>query len=184
MNSALIKLESFSAGPGAAVRFTRDAVDQAYRDGFGDGQRSGDENDRKLLAQKLTELAVQLADEEDRRRAVRAEAVQALTPILSEILESMAPSDQSKRLEDALTAELARLAQLAAPVHCRIDCPADLREMVDRCIAEAGLTSFDLNESGGDRITLSLQGGRIEFDKAAIATGIRDLIAEIKETKK
>ncbi|MTE00016.1 hypothetical protein GIY56_06935 [Paracoccus sp. YIM 132242] len=182
MSLAVLKLESFStavAAQGAALTFSREVLDQAFADGLAEGMaRQQDEQVRTLNA-GLDRLARALADDEARRAALRREAVEALAPILAQILDCLAPAAESRRLEAALTAELLRLSRMAPPLRASIACGASLRGMVERCLAECGLEGIDVTESEAERIALSLQGGRIELEPARVAEGIRALIAEI-----
>lgn len=183
MTLAVLKLESFSAAiaaPGAQLAISREALDQVYADGLAEGMaRQQDEQVRTLNA-GLDRLARALADEESRRAELRREVVEALAPILVQILDCLAPASESRRLEAALSGELLRLSRMAQPLKARIDCGASLRPMVERCLADCGLSGVEIVESGSERIALSLQGGRIELDPADVASGIRTLIAEIK----
>ncbi|WP_347137957.1 hypothetical protein [Paracoccus sp. SSK6] len=182
MTLAVLKLESFSAAvaaQGAPLTFTREALDQAFADGLAEGiARQADEQARTLSA-GLDRLARALADDEVRRAGLRREAVDALAPILSQILDCLAPAAESRRLEAALTEELLRLSRSAPPLRARIACGPSLRALVDRCLAETGLEGIDVSECEGERISLALQGGRIDLEPASVAQGIRSLIAEI-----
>lgn len=182
MSFAVLKLESFSAAvaaQGAALTFSREALDQAYADGLAEGiARQQDEQARTLNA-GLDRLARALADDEARRAELRREAVEALAPILAQILDCLAPAAESRRLEAALSAELLRLSRMAPPLRASIACGPSLRALVDRCLADCGLEGIDVTETDSERIALSLQGGRIELEPARVAEGIRALIAEI-----
>lgn len=182
MSLAVFKLESFGAAvaaQGAELTFTQDALDQAYADGLADGvARQADDQARTLTA-GLERLARALADDEARRDALRREAAGALTPILAQILDCLAPAAQSRRLEAALTEELLRLSRCATPMRASIACGPSLRAVVDRCLAHCGLVGIDVAETESERISLSLGGGRIELDPTCVADGIRALIGEI-----
>lgn len=182
MTLAVFKLESFGAAmtvAGAPPTFTQDALDQAYADGLADGlARQHDEQARTLNA-GLERLARALADDDARRGAVRRDAVDALSPILIQILDCLAPVAQSRRLQAALTEELLRLSRSATPMRASISCGPSLRAVVDRCLADCGLVGIDVIETGEERISLSLGGGRIDLDPACVADGIRALILEI-----
>jgi hypothetical protein len=183
---AVFKLESFSAAvaaQGAALTFSREALDQAFADGLAEGMaRQGDEQARTLNA-GLDRLARALADDEARRVDLRREAVEALAPILTQILDCLAPAAQSRRLEEALTEELLRLSRAAPPLRASIACGPSLRAMVDRCLADCGLGGIEVTATESDRISLSLQGGRIELEPARLAADIRALLTEINEAK-
>lgn len=182
MTLAVFKLESFGAAvvaQGVALTFSREALDQAFADGLAEGMaRQGDEQARTLNA-GLDRLARALADDEARRAELRREAVEALTPILAQILDCLAPAAESRRLEAALAAELLRLSRTAPPLRASIACGPSLRAMVDRCLADCGLEGIEVTTAESDRISLSLQGGRIELDPARVAEDIRTLLTEI-----
>lgn len=186
MSPAVIKLESFTAslpGKRGGAGFTRDDLDLAYADGLADGRSQRQDEDVQSLRSGLERLAEALAADEARRAALREEAVQALAPVLSAILDMLVPSAQSRRMEEALLAELRRLAGLTAPLRCRIACNPGLRGMVERCLQEAGLDQVELEGCDSDRISLSLEGGRIEFSPDRVAQDIRALVAEITESE-
>ncbi|WP_207100021.1 hypothetical protein [Paracoccus shandongensis] len=186
MSFAVLKLESFSAAvaaQGAALTFSREALDQAYADGLADGAARQSDEQARTLSAGLERLARALANDEARRAELRREAVEALAPVLAQILDCLAPAAESRRLEAALTAELLRLSRMAPPLRASIACGASLRAMVERCLAECGLEGIDVTESQAERIALSLQGGRIELEPARVAEGIRALIAEINGSK-
>lgn len=184
MTLAMFKLESFSAARGghaAEAVFSREAVDQAYASGVADGQARKEDEQMRHLGAGLDRLSRALADDEARRATLRAEAVAALAPILDAILDSLTPAHDSRRLEQALRDELGRLAQLATPLRARIACSPQLRSLTERLLAEAGLEGIELGETDSDRISLSIQGGRIELSPEQVARDIRALVSELNE---
>lgn len=184
MAPALIKLESFTAAlPGKRHErsYTRDDLDLAYADGLAEGRAQRREEELHSLHCSLERMAVALAEDDARRAELRDEAVAALAPVLSEILDSLAPSARSRKLEQALLDELRRLSSMSAPLRCRITCPPGLHDMVQRCLRETGLDTITPEQGDGNRINLSLEGGRIEFQPERMAQDIRALIAEITE---
>lgn len=185
MSLAMFKLESFSRQPeqitpGEQV-FSRDAVDQAYMDGYGAGQSETREAQLAELSQGITMLAASLADDEVRRAGLRAEAVALLLPLLSQILDAMAPAGVSQRLEQALAAELARLADRAAPLRARISCGPGLTAMVRDLLDRHGLDTIEIDQSQSAQVVIALEGGRIELDPEQAATEIAALISEITQ---
>lgn len=184
MTLAAFKLESFGAAvaaQGAALSFTREALDQAFADGVAEGRARQHEEQVRTLNAGLDRLAGALAEDEARRADLRREAVEALAPVLAQILDCLAPAAESRRLEAALTEELVRLSRQSRPLRASIACGPSLRAMVDRCLAETGLEGIEVTESEAERISLSLQGGRIELDPARVADDIRALVTEISE---
>lgn len=184
MTLALFKLESFTsalAGHGADLCYDKGALERAFADGLAEGLARKDDEQMRNLGAGLDRLARAVGDDEQRRAALRDEAVAALSPILDAILDNLAPAAQSRRLETELTGELTRLAQMAAPLRARISCSERLRGLVERCLAESGIDGIELTETPTDRISLSLHGGRIEFSTDRVAWDIRALISELKE---
>ncbi len=182
MSLAVFKLESFGAAvaaQGGSLTFGREALDQAFADGLAEGMARQQDEQARTLTAGLERLSRALADDEARRAELRREAVAALAPILAQILDCLAPAAQSRRLEAALTEELLRLSRAAPPLRASIACGPSLRAMVERCLADCGLEGIEVTASDAERISLSLQGGRIELDPARVAQDIRALITEI-----
>lgn len=184
MTLAMFKLESFSAPPAGQVvevTYSQEDLDRAFADGQSQARAAAEDDDLRALVEGLDRLAASLAEEEARRRQLRLEAVAALAPILHQILDLMAPAASSRRLEEALLAELDNLATRAAPLTARIACSARLMPLVGRCVTRSGLQDIAIDEVPDDHITLTLQGGRIDFSPDSIARDIRALVAEINE---
>ncbi len=183
MSVAMFKLESFSsalAGQAAQPGFDKLALERAYADGLAEGlARQADEQIRALTA-GLDRICAALNDDQDRRIQLRQEAVAALAPVLEQILDCLAPAAPSRRLEEALHQQLLRLSQDARPLSMHIACGPALREMVERCLAGLGLHEVELVATADDRISLALDGGRIELSPERTAAEIRALISEIK----
>ncbi|MGR3249853.1 MAG: hypothetical protein ACU0DH_07930 [Paracoccus sp. (in: a-proteobacteria)] len=180
----MFKLESFSnalTDRGAVVTFAQEDLDQAYADGRADGRAQAEDADLRTLGAGLERLAASLAADESRRQQLRQEAVDALYPLLTQIVDLLAPPSSSRRLEEALRAELTHLAQRSQPVTARIACSDRLRVLVDRCLSDAGLTGIEIEPAASDRIVVTLQGGRIEITPETIAQDIRALLEEINE---
>lgn len=183
MSLAMFKLESFTAAlahQGAIVTFSRDDLDQAYADGLAAGLARKEDEDIRSLSAGLDQLQRCLQDDQMRRARLRQEAVDALAPILEQILECLLPCETSQRLEAALKDELLRLSHSTTPLRAVISCNARLRKTVENCLVDAGMQEVDLIETDADKITLSLQGGRIELSPDRIATDIRRMISELK----
>ena len=183
MSASLIKLESFTGLPGAggSSSYTRDDLDLAFADGLAQGRAQRQDEDLQGVCSGMKHLADALSADEARRQELRADAVASLAPILSEMLDALVPSAQSQRMERSLVEELHRLSAQATPLHCRIACRPDLRAMVVRCLDEAGISGIELDDQPGTCVSLSLEGGRIEFVPERVAENIRALIAEITE---
>lgn len=184
MTLAMFKLESFS---NAAVEqappmiFTQADLDRAFAEGAEEATLKAQDDQLRALDAALVQLARTMADDETRRAQIRSEAVQALAPILTQVLDLVAPSASAGRMEQALTRELARLAQEATPLVAQIACSDRMRAMVDRCLHQTGLQSIAIGPATTDTITVTLQGGRITLDPDTITRDIRALISEITE---
>ena len=180
----MFKLESFSNAVAARrveVTYSQADLDQAHADGRAEALAEARNADLAALVAGLEQVAAGLAAEEARRREIRQEAVDALAPILHQVLDLMAPPTASRRLEEALHAELTHLAQRTEALTLRIACSDGLRPLAERCLAQAGLDAVVLEPARDDRITVTLQGGRIDFTPDGIADDIRSLIAEISQ---
>lgn len=183
MRPALIKLESFAAmdaGSRSEPAFSQHSLDQAYADGMAEGLVRREDEQLRTLAAGIGRLSDALAEDDVRRVALRREAVDALLPLLTEILDALTPSATSQRLERCLTEELIRLSQSAAPVRAKILCSEDQRAMVENCMGSNGGRGIEIETRATSGISLSLQGGRIEFSQEDVARQIRALIAEAK----
>lgn len=185
MTLALFRLESFShrapAVEIAEVSFCRDDLDQAYADGYGAGKAEAYEAQAEALTRHLSELSQALAEDDSRRAVLRAEAVATLAPVLSQILDLVVPAGQSRRLEESLNAELMRLADQAPALKVRIACGPGLRTMVERCLSEHGLSGLMIDDIPAAKVSIILEGGRIEISPEQVAQDLAALIADIKE---
>lgn len=182
MTPAVIKLESFSsAHRQAGPAFDSSDLEAARAEGLAQGLAQRDSEQIRALRAGLDRLSEAMVDDDARRSQVRAEAVAGLAPVLSAILDALTPAAASQRLEQALLAELERLADQAPPLRTNLICGSDLRPMVDRCVKQSGLQNIQIEEHADAPISLSLQGGRIEFSQDRMARQIRALIDEIKQ---
>lgn len=185
MNLASFKLESFSRSAEpveiAEVTFCRDDLDQAYTDGYAEGKAHAYDAQMQELDICLSGLAATLTDDDARRSALRAEAVATLAPILSQILDLMAPAAHSRRLEQALNTELQRLAQSAVPLKARLACGPGLRSMVEHCVRKHGLGNLEIAQIAAAKVSITVEGGRIDLTPEKIAQDVAALIADIKE---
>lgn len=183
MSTAVIKLESFSTPLRlkAEPMFSQEALDRAYSEGLNEGLTRRDDEQTRNLRAALERLTEALREDEARRAALRGEAIAALAPLLSEILDALTPSIVSQRLERVLVDEMHRLVAQTSPVRARIACSNKLRDMVERCLTETGATGVELEHSASDCISLTLQGGRIEFSQEQVSEQIRALVNEIRQ---
>lgn len=185
MNLASFKLESFSRSDPpvevAEVTFCRDDLDQAYTDGYAEGKAHAHDAQLQELDAWLSWLATTLIEDDTRRASLRMEAVATLAPILSQILDLIAPVTHSRRLEEALTAELLRLAESAPRLKARIACGPGLRAMVEHCIRTHNLDNLEIAEIAAAKVSITLEGGRIDLIPEKVGQDIAALIAEIKQ---
>lgn len=182
MRSAVIKLESFTrTGPYPDAAFDQQALDKAYADGLSEGLSRHEDEQMRNLGAGIARLTTALAEDGARRASLRSEAVTALLPLLGELLDALTPAPVSQRLERSLTEELTRLSRCSQPLRARIICNERLRAIVERSLAESGASGIEIDTAETDHISLSLQGGRIEFSQDDMARQIRALIAEIRE---
>lgn len=184
MTQAIVKLRSFAATGLAAARFSRQAIEQAYAEGYEDGQTDAISDERSKLSREIAALSDLLTQEQARRHQLHQQAVAALAPILSEIVDCLAGSGLPQQLEAQLQGELSRLASQARPIQCKIICPETARPMVMQCIDAVGASGIAVETAPGDVISLKLIGGHIEFDKQAAIRSIRGLIDELTEVEK
>ncbi|MBK4214993.1 hypothetical protein JJJ17_03535 [Paracoccus caeni] len=184
MSSAILRLESFATSPRSAAitpGLTTEDLDQAFADGLAEGLARKDDEELRALRAGIERLQESLNEDEARRTELRRDAVRALAPLLTQILDSLASAETSRRLEQTLTLELSRIAQAATPLRATIACSARMRDLVQRCVTESGANGVLISESESDLISLSLQGGHIEFSTEAAGAEIRRLIQEINE---
>ena len=184
MTLAMFKLESFSNAPvdhAPPMIFTQADLDRAFAEGAEEATLKSQDDQLRALDAALTQLARTMADDETRRARLRSEAVAVLGPILTQIIDLMAPPHASGRLEKALVHELERLAQETTPLIAQITCSDRMRDMVERCLTQTGLQSIAVAPAATDTITVTLEGGRITLDPETITGDIRALIFEITE---
>ena len=181
MSAAMFRLESFAAPPAPEPVFTRADLDAARAEGHAAGLAQAQDEQAAAATRALTALAASLSDDDARRGALRDEAVEALSPILRQILRAMAPPAISARIEDALRHELRRLAADTRPQVARIACGPRLRAMLNRCLADAGLTGIQLQDRPDDRLVIDLQGGRIEYDPERVMADLLTILDDIQK---
>ncbi|RJE88155.1 FliH/SctL family protein [Paracoccus onubensis] len=182
MAPTAIKLESFiPTGLQLAIEptFTLDDLDRARAEGFADGQQQARNDDTRQLCSALERVSQSLAEDQKLRNQVRKETTAAFIPLISGIVDALAPLHASQRIERALIAELSRLASDEHPISLRIACNDKLRDLVRRCIAETGMTEITLDDAESDLVSLSFAGGNIEFSNEKIIREINDMIEEI-----
>lgn len=185
MSLAMFKLESFSRPETGLntpeIRYCRDDVDQAYADGYATGRAEATEAQIQDLHRALAALSDVMAEDDARRHALRQEAVDALLPVLEQIIDLMAPVEISRRIEQSLADELRRLAQSAVPVRAEILCGQSLRGLVTESLKAHDLQRLRIIEIDEPVIRIRLDGGRIEITPGQIAKNIAAVIAAARE---
>lgn len=185
MIANVIKLESFTTpvpeSETPVGTFFQKDIDQARAEGIAEGLLQSEDKSAATLCEALESLGKVLEISEEQRSVIHKEAVSALIPVLSEIVDALAPALVSQRLERILKAELTRIAHLAEPMRVRLSCSKSLHEIVKIWIAETGISEIELDTNPTEGITLSHTGGNINFSQDKITTEIRRLIDEIKE---
>lgn len=184
MAATALKLESFltaEAQTTPELLYTREDLEQARSKAFEEGKHHAHQDEVSQLCAGLERLAQSLEDNLKLRNKIRGETVDAIRPLLSGIVETLAPLNASPHIAMALMAELTRLAKDAQPTGMRIACNARLGELVTQCMAKAGLSGIEMDNTEADHISLSFSGGEIEFSNEKIAQDIKEMIAEILE---
>ena len=187
MASTAIKLEAFiPAKPQSPPEpiFTLDDLNRARAEGYTDGDEQARTGDIHQLCAGLERLSQSLADDQRLRHQIRTEMTSAFIPLMSGIIDALAPLHASQRIERALSAELNRLADNENPISARIACNDRLRGMVERCIADANIAEIALDDTVSDCISLSFTGGHIEFSNEKIISEIKNIINELSEDSK
>ncbi|MDM7457945.1 MAG: hypothetical protein P3W94_001000 [Paracoccus sp. (in: a-proteobacteria)] len=181
----MFKLESFARPAIGAefseTRYCRDDVDQAYADGYATGRSDATEAQIEDLHRALAALSAVMAEDDARRNALRQEAVDALLPVLEQIIDLMAPVEISRRIEETLADELRRLAHGAAPVHAQILCGPSLRGLVRESLKAHDLHRIQIIDIDEPVIRIRLEGGRIEIAPEQVAKNIAAVIAAARE---
>lgn len=184
MSLTAIKLETFRPAklqPTPEPTFTLDDLNRARAEGYADAQEQLRTDDIRQLCAGLERLSRSLADEQNLRHQIRTEMTSAFIPLMSGIVDALAPLHASQRIEQALTAELTRLIDEGNPIVARISCNDRLRGRVERCIADADVTGIALDDTESECISLSFANGHIEFSNEKIVREIKEMIDEFSE---
>lgn len=187
MSSTAIKLEAFIPAklqPAPEPTFTLDDLNRARAEGYANGDEQARNGDIHQLCAGLERLSQSLADAQSLRHQILTEMSTAFIPLMSGIVDALAPLHASQRIERALSAELTRLTDDENPISARIACNDRLRGMVERCIADADIAGIALDDTVSDCISLSFTGGHIEFSNEKIISEIKNIINELSEDSK
>lgn len=179
MKSAAIRLDSFSAqfvrpNPGAAV-------DEAFHRGHEKGLNEGREASLDALTAALRELHQQNLATRDLMTDAQREMARTLAPVLSAIIDILAPHASGERLRDALMAELLRLGETTAPRRLRIRCTPDLRPDVELCLARLGGTDARIEETRREvpSVELVADQATISFEPQRVTAELQSIINDI-----
>lgn len=184
MSLTAIKLETFRPAklqPAPEPTFTFDDLNRARAEGFNDAQEQIRTDDIHRLCTELKRLSQSLADEQNLHHQIRTEMTSAFIPLMSEIVDALAPLHASQRIGRALADELARLTDDGNPIAARISCNGRLRGLVEECIAEADVTGIAVDDTASDCISLHFALGHIEFSNEKIVREIKEIIDELSE---
>lgn len=184
MQAAVLRLESFDQGPVVPVApgFTRADLDAAYERGRADGAAAARDGALADLTARLASFDASVQQMAAQRASVAADVIDALVPVLQAFADGALPDLAQARLQAGLRSELERLASGANPLVGVIRCGPDQQAFVQQCLDRLGSAGIALDATGPEAtVELSLDGGRVVFDQAALAGGFRALIGELMD---
>lgn len=181
MRPAALRLDSFSSAHGRSPLVTRIEVEDAYQRGLEKGLAEGREHSLDALCQALLHCRQDMASSRDQESRLRHDILAGLVPVLHAIVDQLAPLAQRDRLHDALMAEIRRLAEHAPEQQIVLRCPADMRAELTDCLDLVVLPQARIEDARPDQPLVELVSGqgRIVFDPAQIANGLKSLIDDI-----
>lgn len=182
MRGSAIRLDSFMAGAGhAGSSAEASKLEAAFQRGLEQGLMDGRERSLDQLTATLSDLRDGLAAHEAGAAAQRREAMAELMPVLNAIVDLLGASSGRERLRGALTAELGRIGEIAAPRRLLIRCSPDLRPDVEACLAEVGFSDAQVEEARGAAHAVELVADKatITFDPDAASAALKLIIADI-----
>lgn len=177
MRSAAIRLDSFSTQLAQTDKGqSLDAsMDQAFHRGYEQGLNDGRELSLDALTAALRELQQQSLASRHLTTDAQRQMAQTLAPVLSAIIDILAPRACAERLHSALMAELLQLAETALPRKLRIRCTPDLRPDVELCLARLENSAAQIEE-----ITQEEPSVELIADKAAIRFDPQRMVSELQ----
>lgn len=183
MKSAAIRLDSFSeqlTQPKGPQTFDA-AVEEAFHRGHEQGLNDGREVSLDALTAALRDLQQQSLATRHLTTDAQREMAKTLAPVLSAIIDILAPHASAERLQNALMAELLRIGDAAMPRKLRIRCTPDLRPDVELCLAR--LDSFDaqIEEISHDEPSVELVADKatVRFEPQQAMTELQSIINDI-----
>lgn len=181
MRTAALRLDSFSRAASRAGHAIAPAeIEDAFQRGHEKGLHEGRERSLDDLTRQLGALREEIAGAAQRDHARRQEALASLAPVLSAIVDILAPRTAAGRLRDALAAELARLVEHPPAGRVLLRCPEDLRPDVEDCVAQSGLAAvIEPSLSGGCGVELVASRGTIVFDPMRVADELKSIVNDI-----
>ncbi|MBV0890761.1 hypothetical protein KTN05_02720 [Paracoccus sp. Z118] len=181
MAAAILRLQSFDQPlPLPEAMFTQADLDAAHERGASAGAAQAHDAQLAEIISRLSALAATIREAADRRAAVQAEVIAALAPMLLAFADGALPILAQCRLEAALRQELQRLADTATPLAARLCCGPDQSATLQQCLSDLPDATFELDPTGPEgTVELAVAGGRITFDRAALAESFRALLMEI-----
>lgn len=177
MKSAAIRLDSFSAQltqPNGRQALDA-AVEEAFHRGHELGLNDGREASLDALTAALRDLQQQNLAASHLAADAQREVTRMLAPVLSAIIDTLAPHASAERLQNALMQELMRMGEAALPRQLRIRCTPDLRPDVELCLAQLGSAESQIEEITGEEPSVELIA-----DKATVRFEPQLAIAELK----
>lgn len=181
MRPAALRLDSFSSVHGRSPLVTRIEVDEAYQRGHEKGLAEGREHSLDALCQALLQCRQDMAVSHQQENRLRHDILAGMVPVLHAIVDQLSPLALRDRLRDALMAEIRRLAEHAPEQQILLRCPADLRAELADCLDLVALPQARIEDARPDQPLVELVSGqgRIVFDPAQIAAGLKSLIDDI-----
>lgn len=181
MQAHVLQLESFDrhALRVPAARFSQADLDAAYVHGEATGIRAATDAQIAQTCAALQEFSARVAAAEQDRAAARAQAISDLAPLLEALAEGALPALAQARMQSAVVQELQRLAATAGPMRGTLRCGPDQQAFLAACLDRLGLTDIAIEAAAPPGLVEAhIAGGRIVFDHAAVAQGLRALIDE------
>lgn len=180
MNAKIIRLDRFSTPDQPLRRLTEVDLAVSYDRGLAEGMRLAEETTLAMLSGQVQHLQSTLALNDEQAREIRRQTIQALAPVLQEIVALLAPASRSERITSALRTELDRLVDDASPRTCTITCGPDLGDAVrDSLPPESAYLRVVISDHHQETAEIHCDGGVIRFDDAAMIKGITALINDI-----
>lgn len=177
------RLESFStAAEGLAEVTHRQDIDRAFDAGLAEGRALGFSAELRALTEALQAVEQAMSETAAIRAEAERQTLEAVLPLLQEIVTALAAGAEPAGVEAALRDEMLRLVGQAAPPGWHVLSPPAMEAMIRRCARSAGIDAVDLRvDAAITEAEIVLDQGRSVFSQAQVADRFRDLIAELQE---